>query len=115
MVSGRTRWECVSVVCALFGVTASMAMLHSVSGGNDSSFAGTRQRGFKRDFRFASRQKATATRQPASPSQGLINESLQRQLNPAALRGRLHHTDHEHVVDRIDEEERAGGAVPAVF
>jgi hypothetical protein len=27
MLSGRTRWECVSAVCVPFGVTASMAIL----------------------------------------------------------------------------------------
>src|SRR5215216_2763838 len=29
MLSGRTRWECVSAICAPFGVTASMAILRS--------------------------------------------------------------------------------------
>src|SRR5258708_9536561 len=28
--AGRTRWECVSAVCALFGVTASMVLLRSI-------------------------------------------------------------------------------------
>src|SRR6476646_6750398 len=47
--------------------------------------------------------------------QRLVDQRLQRQLNPSALRRRLHHEDHEHIVLRIDKEEGAADAVPAIF
>src|SRR6202158_6294871 len=53
--------------------------------------------------------------QVRSPPQRLIDQGLQRQLNPSALRRRLHHEDHEHIVLRIDKEEGAADAVPAIF
>src|ERR1700712_6092924 len=52
---------------------------------------------------------------PQSLAERFIHDGLQRQLNPPALRPRVHHEDREHVVDGIDEIERAAGAVPAVF
>src|SRR5260370_37796137 len=45
----------------------------------------------------------------------LIDQRLQRQLNPSALRRCLHHEDYEHIVLRIDEKEGTGDAVPAIF
>ena len=47
--------------------------------------------------------------------QRLIDQRLQLGLDPSALRRRLHHADHEHVVVGIDEEESAADAVPAIF
>src|SRR5258708_18852703 len=45
----------------------------------------------------------------------LVDQCLQSQLNPSALRWRLHHEDHEHIVLRIDKKEGAPDAVPAIF
>src|SRR6516164_6584044 len=50
-----------------------------------------------------------------SPAHRCVNQFLQLELNPTALRRCLHHENHEHVVDGIDEEELAGNAVPAIF
>src|ERR1700694_565915 len=60
------------------------------------------------------RERAVAVLSKSFPER-LIDQPLQRQLNPSALRRRLRHEDHEHIVLRIDKEEGAGDAVPAVF
>ncbi len=45
----------------------------------------------------------------------LVDQPLHFRLDPPALRRRLHHHDREYVILRIDKEERADNAVPAVF
>src|SRR5437763_545910 len=42
---------------------------------------------------------------PKSFPERPIDLPLQRQLNPSALRGRLHHEDYEKIILRIDKEE----------
>src|SRR5580693_9392209 len=59
-------------------------------------------------------QAANALRRPSSVER-LINQRLQFSLNPPALRRRLHHQDHEHIVLGIDKEESAADAVTAIF
>ena len=48
-------------------------------------------------------------------SERLVDQRLQFDLNALALRRRLHHANRKHVIFGIDEEERAAGAVPAIF